>query len=143
LRGICTKEALPIIGITASTFDKEKQQFLDAGINAFIAKPFREQELYDVLEHHAGVLFETEKQRGSEETPHTTVTPTLTNMSAEWCEAFCSALSRSSITRIRKLADEVREIDPLLSSWMLARADVYDLDGLKKLGKSCPQEVAT
>lgn len=133
LRRTCTKDVLPIIGITASIFEKEKQQFLGAGINAFITKPFREQELYEVLEHYAGVLFQTEEPRGSEDAPRTTKTPSLVKMSAEWCEAFCSALNRSSITRIRKLADEAREIDPLLSSWILTRAEMYDLGGLKKL----------
>jgi PAS domain S-box-containing protein len=135
LRSESPPGSLTIIGISAGIFEKEKNRFTDAGIDAFIAKPFREQELYDLLARHAGVKFETEEieraiSEGSDK-------PTLDKMPAEWLKEFSLALSRGNITRIRHLGEEAQEIDPVLSAYLLNRADLYDLDGLKKLVSAC------
>jgi PAS domain S-box-containing protein len=122
---------LAIIGISAGIFENEKTRFMEAGIDAFIAKPFREQELYDVLAHHAGVRFETEEIETAK--GEDSVEPTLDKMPAEWLKEFSLALSRGNITRIRHLGEEARNTDPLLAAYLLNRADLYDLDGLKKL----------
>jgi len=135
LRSESQPGSLTIIGISAGIFENEKNRFTDAGIDAFIAKPFREQELYDLLARHAGVKFETEEieraiSEGSDK-------PTLDKMPAEWLKEFSLALSRGNITRIRHLGEEAQEIDPVLSAYLLNRADLYDLDGLKKLVSAC------
>jgi CheY-like chemotaxis protein len=131
LRAIPSGDSVTIIGISASTFLSEKQDFLEAGIDAFIAKPFRKQDLYDELARHAGVAFVTE-EAASAMTGGANV-PSLERMSPAWLKRFSQALSRGNITRIRNLGDEARESDPLLSAYLLDRADLYDLDGLKKL----------
>jgi len=135
LRRKYPKESLAIIGITASAFETEKQRFLGAGINAYIAKPFREQQLYDLLAHHAGVLFETEDAAGTTDMRQDAEPPTLARMSSEWRAAFQQALARKNITRIRKLGEEAKERDPVLSAWLLERAGLYDLDSLIKLDR--------
>jgi PAS domain S-box-containing protein len=131
LRASYPDESLTIIGISASVFEREKINFLDSGIDAFIAKPVRQNELFDILEQHAGIVFVEEAEDSS-------ITlgveqPTLEKMSAEWLKTFKLALSRGNITQIRKLGQEVLDKDPVLSAYLLSRADVYDLDGLKKL----------
>jgi len=133
LRGINATESTVIIGITASVFDKEKQLFLDAGLDAYITKPFREQELYNLLACHAGVLFKTEVHELAVESPPVQTIPGLDKVSPEWREAFGQALARKNITRIRKLGEEAKKNDPVLSEWVLERAGVYDLDELMKL----------
>ena len=133
LRTSYTKESLAIIGITASAFDKQKQQFLDAGINAFLSKPFRDRELYDMLSAHAGVSFITEGNETALVSSSGQEIPRLDKMPDTWREAFGEALARKNITRIRKLGEEAEQHDPALSSWLLERAGLYDLDGLKKL----------
>jgi PAS domain S-box-containing protein len=133
LRSSSVAESTAIIGVTASAFAEAKQKFLDSGINAFISKPFREQELFDVLSKHAGVRFETEDAALSPVGQRTEEVPTLAGMSPEWLEAFRDAIARRSITRIRKLGEDAQTVDPLLSAWILERAGMYDLEGLKKL----------
>lgn len=133
LRRIYPNDPPVIIGITSSAFEETKQQFLDTGIDGFIAKPFREQELYDALTRHAGVLFESEDHRDRTVSEKSPVIPTLDKMSAEWCESLREALVRNNITRIRKLAEEAHVIDPVLADWMYERAVRYDIDELKRL----------
>ncbi len=134
LRVTHSKESLAIIGVTASTFEDEKKQFLDSGLNSCIAKPFREQELYDVLSRYAGVLFETEAYAELSVMQQYVELPTLEKMSAEWRKALSEALTRKNITRIKNLGEEARLNDPVLADWLLERIARYDMDGLKKLG---------
>lgn len=135
LRSSYSNEVLAIIGITASAFESEKQQFIDAGLNAYMAKPFREQELYDVLARHAGVLFETEEHVIAAVPEPSLDIPTLDKMNQKWRLELKEALVRNNITRIRRLGEEAKEVDPVLYVWILERAGTYDLNELKKLGE--------
>ncbi|MBV5328427.1 MAG: cache domain-containing protein [Chlorobium sp.] len=135
LRNTYTKESLVIIGITASIFGENKKQFIDSGINAFIAKPFRIQELLDVLARHAGVLFEAGESEEVSAMQQKMEIPTIDKMSPEWREEFWSALDRNNVTRLRKLGTEAKEIDPLLSAWILERIAIYEIDDLKKMSR--------
>ena len=133
LRRTFAKDPPTIIGISASAFETETQRFLDAGIDAFIAKPFRTQVLYDVLARYAGVQFVTGEDKVVSEIETSHYIPTIGNMSAEWRAAFREALARKNITRIRKLGEEAKDTDPLLSAWLLERVGLYDLDVLNRI----------
>ncbi len=133
IRSTYTMEQLAIIGISASVFDVDRQNFIDAGINAFIAKPFREQELYDVLGTHAGVLFETERDKDYTKIQTDNVIPDINKMPIEWRGNFRDSLNRKNITRLRKLGEDAKELDPVLSAWIIEKVLLYDIDGLKKL----------
>jgi CheY-like chemotaxis protein len=132
LRKSCPPESTAIIGLSASAFAEDKQRFLDAGVNAFIAKPFREHELFDALARHAKVEFETEAIQAVAIPPGGEKLM-FEQMPAAWRETFVQSLARGSITGLRKLGDEAKESDPILSNYVLQRVASYDLAGLKKL----------
>lgn len=133
LRRKYAKDRLIIIGLTASALGEEKQEFIDTGLDAYIAKPFREYELFEALEEKAGFRFETREEKSETGEKDTRATPTLEKMTEEWREAFSKALDRKNITAIRKLGARAGEADADLSSWMCERAALYDLEGLKSL----------
>lgn len=56
------KKNIPIIALTASTLKGEEARYLAAGMNAFIPKPFKEQDLYNIIEKVLG-----NRQQGSNE----------------------------------------------------------------------------
>jgi CheY-like chemotaxis protein len=60
LRREHTADRLPVIAITATANEKERQECLDAGMNAVVMKPFEVAEIRSVLERvmHAGSLAE-------------------------------------------------------------------------------------
>jgi CheY-like chemotaxis protein len=129
LRDAYSKDSIIIIGISASAFDTEKQHFLDSGINAFLAKPFRQEELYDLLARYAGVQFKSaETETGL---PDEAKNITLDKMSSEWIEQFNQALVWGNITLIRALGKEANAIDPALSAYVTNQVALYNLDGLK------------
>jgi two-component system sensor histidine kinase/response regulator len=133
LRRIFPNDPPAIIGISASAFEDTKQQFLDAGINAFITKPIREHDLYDAITRYAGVQFEREDFVIPTESEKIQAIPDLDRMPGKWCESLKESLVRNNITRIRKLAEEAQALDPALADWMLERTARYDIDDLKRL----------
>jgi signal transduction histidine kinase/FixJ family two-component response regulator len=134
LRASFPDKPLAIIGISASAFNMEKQNFLDSGLDAFIAKPFREQEMIEVFMKYAGIQFEFEEiDQAPEDAASGSETVTIEKMSGHWREAFEQALALGNITRIRHLGEEAKTMDPQLSAYLAKRAALYDLDGLKKM----------
>lgn len=142
LRQTCPAESTAIIGVSASAFGDDERRFLEAGINAFLAKPFREQELLDVLARHAKVVFETQAFEPSA-MPVRTEKPTLGKMPAAWRESFAAAMAQGNITRLRQLGHDAREMAPELSAYVLEHVARYDLTSLAELhgnsasGESC------
>ena len=47
----------PIIALTAHALEEERREILSAGCNDFIRKPYRESEIYNVLEKHLRLRF--------------------------------------------------------------------------------------
>ena len=50
---------LPVVAISASVLTHERQDYLDAGFDAFVEKPFRLEALYACLEQLLGAQYET------------------------------------------------------------------------------------
>ena len=48
------KAQIPIIAMTANAFEKDRKQALDAGMDGFITKPFRVDEMMKVIEKVMG-----------------------------------------------------------------------------------------
>ena len=120
-----------IIGISASAFTEEREMFLNAGLNGFIAKPFVEAELFEIMEQKASLSFiTTDIEEASSLSPDAKARPPLDKMPPEWREAFSQALERRSISQIRTLARDARTWDPFLSDYVLDKAEHYDLEGL-------------
>lgn len=52
-----TKPQTIIIALTASTFEDERSDILEAGCDDFLRKPFRESDLFELIRRHIGVRF--------------------------------------------------------------------------------------
>ena len=48
-RGSTGRAAIPIIALTANVFEGDRERCFSSGMNDFIAKPFKQDELYAVL----------------------------------------------------------------------------------------------
>ena len=51
---------LKIVATSASALEHEREEYLKAGCDDFVAKPFRAERIYDCLQHLLGVEFEYE-----------------------------------------------------------------------------------
>ena len=135
LRQTYAKQQLTIIGISASAFEEDRQRFLDARIDAFLAKPFQEQQLLELLSRLAGVVFAREAAPAPDST-RGTGEPTINMMPAAWRAALAQALAQGSISQIRQLGEAARQHDERLAKRMLELAAACNLAQLRTLAES-------
>ncbi|MBC7368862.1 MAG: response regulator, partial [Undibacterium sp.] len=57
IRATPTGAALPIVAVSASAYDLDRSECFTAGCEAFLAKPFREEELWAVVERALGLAW--------------------------------------------------------------------------------------
>ena len=60
-------QATAIIALTASAFEEEKAVVLSAGCDDFLRKPFKESEIFDLMQKHLGVQYLYENPQPKEE----------------------------------------------------------------------------
>lgn len=109
-----------IIAITASVFDTKRSQIMDIGCNDFIAKPFREEIIYEKITEHLGVkyLYEDENidfqnfnKISDKNNPfkEENLKSQLNQMPSEWLEKLHQL---ASTARESKILDLIEKIPP-------------------------------
>lgn len=122
-----------IIGISASGLDEERQRFMAAGIDAFLAKPIAEAELFEAIAEHSAVGFVRAGEGKDVPPAHGADEFSLDRQSGEWCAALRQALSLGNISKLRQLGEAARATDPPLADFLAERVALYDLNEVKRL----------
>ncbi|MBI5835293.1 MAG: response regulator, partial [Armatimonadetes bacterium] len=136
LRELDHGAALVIVGISASALDQERAAFIDAGLDAFLAKPYGEQELLAILERVAALTFETlaapdgPSQAGDSDEA---LRAALATMPADWRQAMATAVAQGNVSSVRAMVDQAPTIDPALAEFARSSANRYDLRDLRNL----------
>ncbi len=128
------KKDIVIIGISASVFSEEKKKFLDAGLDAYLPKPFQENELFDLLSEiaHIKLSWEDSSQTASDDAlPH--APPSLKKAPPAWLARFRDALELGDIQQLGRLANEAITWDSILADYVSQKVTSYDLEALTHL----------
>jgi PAS domain S-box-containing protein len=124
-----------IIGISASAFGEDQEIFMASGLDGFMAKPFREQELFGMLSDKAGVQFLNEPLVLSASVQGRKL-PDSTNfarMPEAWRIEFAQSIATGNITQIRKLGEEAMPHDPILAHYIMDSSKNYNVKTLNGL----------
>ncbi|MEM7738752.1 MAG: response regulator, partial [Deinococcota bacterium] len=126
-----------IIALTASVFQEDEADILAAGFDGFVRKPFREQQIFDVMAEHLNV------QYSYDDTPqHPTLTrglspqlsvPYLASLSEDVRSALEQASQAADIATLNQLVSDIKQDQPALAIALGNLVDDFEYDQLLDL----------
>jgi CheY-like chemotaxis protein len=123
-----------IIALTSSAFEEDRERILGEGCDDFVRKPFRTDEILDILARHLGVCFVYETA-GPAPTPQPEVTARtsdasmvdrLAELPASWITDLQEATIRADLGLMLVSIDRIRERDTVLADALAQFAQGYN-----------------
>jgi len=115
-----------IVAITASAFAHQREEVLAAGLDDFVRKPYRAQEIFDCMARHLGVRYlYKEARRASPAEPATLQREALAMLPHALRKDLAKALVRLDPGPIREVIDRVSEEDARLGEALTLCAKRY------------------
>jgi CheY-like chemotaxis protein len=134
-----------IIALTASSLEEERAVVLEAGCDDYLRKPFREAELFELLNKHLGVRFvyeaggpfkEDKQVAGSKKqvTVEEAVTPeALAELPVEWLAAIKQGAEEVNVEALSFAIAQIREQNPTLADALTRLAENFEYDEILAL----------
>jgi CheY-like chemotaxis protein/anti-sigma regulatory factor (Ser/Thr protein kinase) len=127
--------AIPVIAITASAFEDTKEQVMATGVDAYVRKPFRMEEICEVLGKYLGLRYvfagETSPAPGHLEAKPLTG-ESLAALPQDMIVAMRQAVAEGNMARLAELIASVEKLDSATAHALQALADQYDYDKLNQ-----------
>lgn len=132
VRALPELEQTTIIAISASAFEHNRVQCIQAGADDFLSKPFRAERLLDRLARHLGLelLFDVEKPPQS--TPGERGKQTMTLPTKHW-ETLTELARQGDIKKLRESAQQLSELDAHYQSFAKELQSLAERFQMKKI----------
>ncbi len=123
--------ATPVIALTASAFEEGKQKTLDAGVDAYLRKPFQHRELYEILGRCLGLRY-VFKDDDDQKRPALTV-EAVSELPEELRATLRQAVEQGDMGQFTALLEQVVDLHPELVRNLCKLADAFDYPRLNAL----------
>jgi len=139
MRAVPGADGAAIIALTASTLQEERRTVLALGANAFLRKPFREEDLLEAIRVHAHVSYiygddmSEPSPLGGEMLSIAQARAALGGLPPGLASRLHSIVMRGAINESRTIVEDIQEYDPHLADLVRQRAEGYVLDELHAL----------
>jgi CheY-like chemotaxis protein len=137
-------DSLACVAISASNSggeEAEQRHYLDLGFDDFVSKPFRLEEIFQVMERHLDVTFERE---GREETGEEQPVPTEIRLSKVVWSRLMTAAEQHMLTALKNEIEQVKQQGNEAERWFVGRLEKlignYDMEGVIKQLKAVPYD---
>jgi PAS domain S-box-containing protein len=126
IRRLPDGEQVKIVAVTASAFKEQQQEIFAAGMNDFVRKPYRFDEIYDCLARQLGVRY-LYRSGAVENAPSVPLAPEmLANLPGALRQKLKDALKGLDCERIADVLREVAKVDPELAQGLSRLAESFD-----------------
>ena len=121
-----------IIALTASSLEEERAMVLDVGYDDYLRKPFREEELFELLNKHLGVRFVYEESRNSKFEIRNSkfeevLTPAaLAALPAEWVAKLKQGAEDVDVELLFSVIEQIRGRDAALADALARLAEDFE-----------------
>jgi CheY-like chemotaxis protein len=130
-------QATVIIALTATAFEEDRQQILLEGCDDFVRKPFRRDEIHDLLTRHLGVRFVYEDEpappAAMAEPAYVPSPEALAALPAAWVAELQEATTRADLSRMLMLSEQIREQNSRLADALAESAQKYEYNRIHTL----------
>jgi signal transduction histidine kinase/CheY-like chemotaxis protein len=133
-------QATAIIALTASVLEEEKAIVLSAGCDDFMRKPFREEEIFTVMNKHIGVRYiyeepidKTAQVLSKTEIKDVLAPEALTAIPSELLVNLAGAAKSSDIMEVDRLIQQVKAINEATGEAFLALANEFEYGKIASL----------
>ena len=124
-----------IVAVTASVFSEKREEMMQAGMDGFVPKPYRAEEIYDCLARYLGVRYtHAEMRENDDAAPAAPITPEMVAvLPADLRREMSEALRLLEIERIDSAIAQVASFDPRLHKQLLVLAESFDYSAILKI----------
>jgi signal transduction histidine kinase/DNA-binding NarL/FixJ family response regulator len=130
LRRMAGGRQVKIVAVTASAFKDQQQEMLDAGMDDFVSKPYRFDEIYACLNRQLGLQF---LYRGEADDNHLPSLADAKALPANLRQELKDALKNLDSDRIGEVILRIKAIDSALGDALARLADDFDYPKILKL----------
>lgn len=135
IRSLPDGDTVKIVAVTASAFKEQQEEMLAAGMDDFVAKPYRMGEIYDCLARQLDLKYMF-RETAEETSPRDERAPqcvSAASLPAALRENLHQALERLDCEQITRLLDEVRKTEPALGAALAKLARQFDYTSMLRL----------
>ncbi len=139
IRELAGGKDVKIAACTAFAFSEERDQCLSAGMDDFVRKPYRADEVFDCMARNLGVRFIHEETPGSTLTapPETLQPESMTHLPAELRMELFDALIKLDSPRIIEIVRRVSETHPDVGRVLSQHADQLGYTEILRALQAC------
>ncbi len=131
-----------VIALTASAFDEERAGVIAAGCDDFLRKPFRAEEIFDMLSKHLGIQYvyaednrETAALSPRAKPQFEDLKSGINALSPELLSRLREAIELGDIEMLNTVVADIRSHQPALAGALARMADRFEYDTLLNLVK--------
>jgi PAS domain S-box-containing protein len=132
IRALPGGDAVKIVAVSASAFEEQRAEMLEAGMNDFVRKPFRAAEIYDCLVKQLGIRFIYADKFKPESANITFRAEMLSVLPKELRQALATALTSLDSDRIDQVIQQIGDSDRTLQSALAQLAENYNYPAILK-----------
>jgi len=126
-----------IVAVTASAFEEDRQRVLAAGANAYLAKPFKEGDLFEIIRRLTGAEYLLDEGDGTVTGPVAGTTELLreavASLPPDLASSLREATTSADIDLVNSLLDRVAEANPSAAQMMRVMVANYRYEELLNL----------
>ncbi len=133
-------QSVAIIALTATAFDEDREQILLDGCDDFVRKPFRKDEIFDMLSKHLDVRFIYEEEPAPTPDAVEAGAPipsedleSLVVQSPEWITELRQAALTADLYRILDLVERIHRQHPSLADSLSNLAERFEYQKILNL----------